>query len=116
MELNKVKIVLTMLTTGVLILVLTTCQLGSELEITKAEYTDENTFVVYYIGNADSIVNFNVKGKDKRYTIKSRASVTIIDTKVTCKIDDNFISGDRITVTSNEIPGSAEFDVPDYNK
>lgn len=110
------KIVLTMLVTGVLILVFTACQLGSDPEITKAEYADKNTFVVYYIGNTGSIVNFNVKGKDKRYTIKSRASVTVIDTKITCEIDDNFISGDRVTVTSNEIPGSAEFDVPDYNK
>jgi hypothetical protein len=92
------------------------CQLESNPEITKAEYTNENTFTVYYIGNIGGIPSFKVEGKNKRYNIKSRMSVTLFDTKVICEIDGDFINGDHITVTSNDLPGSAEFDVPDYDK
>jgi hypothetical protein len=92
------------------------CRLDSNPEITKAEYTNENTFTVYYIGDIESIPNFRVEGKDKRYNIKSRISITLFDNKVICEIDDNFISGDHITVMSIELLGSAEFDVPNYDK
>jgi hypothetical protein len=118
MELNmmKIKTVLSALIAGILAIISSACQLGSDVEITKAEYTNKNSFTVYYIGKPEYSVNFNVDGKDKRYTVSSSASVTVIDTKVVCRTDGRFISGDHITVTSGELPGSAEFDVPDYSE
>jgi hypothetical protein len=46
----------------------------------------------------------------------SRTSITLLDTEVTCVIDGQFISSDRVTVMSGELPGSAWFDVPDYGE
>jgi hypothetical protein len=112
------KTALITLAVGMAMLFLSMCRFGSDLNITKAEYVNEDTFIVYYVGDTGSrsVVDFTVEGKDKPYTIKSRSSLAILDTKVTCKLYDDFVSGDHITVTSNEVPGSAEFDVPDYQE
>jgi uncharacterized lipoprotein YajG len=112
----KMKTALSALLIVISALIFAACQLASDLAITKAEYTNKNTFTVYYVGNPGGSVSFNVEGKDKRYAITSHTSVTIIDTKVVCKLYDDFISGDHIIITSNDVPGSAEFDVPDYKE
>jgi hypothetical protein len=94
-------------------IIFNSCQLGSDCVITKAEYVNRNAFAVYYAGNPGVSVSFKAKGKDRRYDIRSSTILSLLDTKVTCRIDGNFISGDHITVTSDNLSGSAEFDVPD---
>jgi hypothetical protein len=112
----KIKTTLPVFIAAMLALTLAECQLESAVEITKAEYVSKNSFIVYYTGDPGSSVSFTAKGKDKQYAVMSSSRITIIDTKVTCKIDGSFVSGDHITVTSYEAPGSAEFDVPDYKE
>jgi hypothetical protein len=97
-------------------LVLAACQLESDLTISNAEYTDKNTFTVYYAGNPEGSVSFNAEGKDRHYTIKRYTSISILATRVTCELNGDFISGDHIIVTSDDMSGSAEFDVPDYRE
>jgi hypothetical protein len=99
---------------GILALILAACPSESDAAITKAEYTSENRFTVSYTGNSKYSVSFTAEGKDERYTVRSSSSFTLLGTKAVCKIDGRFISGDHITVTSYELLGSAEFDVPDY--
>jgi hypothetical protein len=104
---------------GIAALVLAACPFESDPVITKAEYESKNTFVVYYTGEPDFPPSFFITGKDKDYNFKSSSSSSSwfdTTTKVTCKIFDHFISGDRITVTSGALPGSGEFDVPDYQE
>jgi hypothetical protein len=98
----------------ILALALAACPLEGDAAISTAEYTSENSFTVYYTGTSRHSVSFIVKGKDERYTVRSSSSFTLLGTKAVCKIDGRFISGDHITVTSYELAGSAEFDVPDY--
>jgi hypothetical protein len=109
----KIKDILSVFAIVTATFVFSACPFESDLEITRAEYTSKNTFTVYYIGNMGGIPNFTVEGKDKRYNSKSSTSMTLFDTEVKCEIEGEFIKGDHITVTSNDLPGSAEFDVPD---
>jgi hypothetical protein len=92
------------------------CSSEGDAAISKAEYTSENSFTVYYTGNPKYSVSFTVEGKDEQYTVIAISSFTLLGTEAVCKIGSSFISGDHITVTSNELSRSAEFDVPDYKE
>jgi hypothetical protein len=112
----KMKPALPMFVASILALALAACSSEGDAAISKAEYTSENSFTVYYTGNSKYSVSFTAEGKDERYTVRSSSSFTLLGTKAVCKIDVRFISGDHITVTSYELLGSAEFDVPDYKE
>jgi hypothetical protein len=113
----KMRNVLPALAAGLGALVLIACTLDSDPAITKAEYKGKNTFLVCYRGGSGTSPDFTVEGKDKTYSIKSYTSITLFDnTEASCVIDGQFISSDRVTVTSSGLPGSAWFDVPDYEE
>lgn len=108
----KPKALLPALVIGAAALLFAACPYDSKPSITKAEYVNETTFIVYYLGDVSGIPFFNVAGKEKRYDIKSCETHALLDIKATCVLDGRFQSGDHITITSDELSGSAEFDVP----
>jgi hypothetical protein len=91
----KITGALASLTVALSSLVLAACPLESDLTISNAEYTDKNTFTVYYVGNPEGSVSFNAEGKDKRYTIRRYTSISIFATRVVCELNGEFISGDH---------------------
>jgi hypothetical protein len=83
--------------------------------IMGADYKNEKSLMVYHTGEFTKNATFTVEGKDVSYYIKSMTTETFLgSSKSVCKISGSFTSGDHIKVTSPDMAGEGEFDVPDY--